>query len=569
MNIGINKENIFILLMFLFSIFFSISYSFEQKAIDGALAYSGLVKFPEGFSVMKANYFNQWTLLHQLPSFLLKLDFSIVNISRLLLLTSTIFYMSGIYLISKSISKSTWLAFLIAITVLMYRKNFGDVGYPTLIFSRHTFGMMSLSVVTFIFGLIANRNLFFAGFFSTFLICIHPVIGCWITFIIIFAIIFTKYFKKEYLIDKKFIYGLCVGVIPVFISFIFYYNNIQNYELGSSITQLDQDAYTTYISAWDSHRTNWGSLSYLNYDYLAKTLLLIMLSLLFIRNYTKDDSKSPLLMFLILLISCFFSISIYITFNFFPNYFPEIVKNIIPSRLILTHSVIGWPIIICVIFLTLRSQLHKLKINKIYSIILFSVVLVFYSVSHYENIQTRVESFTNNFNKDSRKYEDNTFWKNFNKIKLKGYILTASSERYSDVYRYSKKPILLDLEIINVIPYIPYIADEIKNIIEKVYGVPFNNPPVKFVPCIPERIIKRNFEKKNYDEWIKLSKEFNFNWIVIPSSWNINLDAEFKNSNYAFYDINDLHSILPTQSWITDEKKSLKIKPILNNCYPH
>jgi len=196
MNISPNKENILVLLMLLFSVFFSISYSFEQKAIDGALAYSGLVKFPEGFSIMKANYFNQWTLLHQLPSILLKFELSVINISRLLLFTSTIFYMSGIYLISKSISKSAWLAFLITITVLMYRKNFGDVGYPTLIFSTHTFGMMSLSIVTFIFGLIANRNLFFSGFFSVFLICVHPVIGCWITFILISTILFTKYFLK-------------------------------------------------------------------------------------------------------------------------------------------------------------------------------------------------------------------------------------------------------------------------------------------------------------------------------------------------------------------------------------
>ena len=41
------------------------------------------------------------------------------------------------------------------------------------------------------------------------------------------------------------------------------------------------------------------------------------------------------------------------------------------------------------------------------------------------------------------------------------------------------------------------------------------------------------------------------------------------NNNYAFYDINDLHNISPTQSWIIDENESLKIKPILNNCYPH
>ena len=153
MNIIRNKENIFLVLIVITSIFFSISYSFEQDAIDGALAYGGFIKFPEGFSIMKAYYFNQWTLLHQLPAVFLKLNLSILDTSRLILFFSTFFYMMGIYLVSKSISLSSVLAFFIAFTVIMFRKNFGDVGYPTVIFSPHSYGMMSLAIVTFISGI--------------------------------------------------------------------------------------------------------------------------------------------------------------------------------------------------------------------------------------------------------------------------------------------------------------------------------------------------------------------------------------------------------------------------------
>ena len=135
MNIIKSRENIFVLLIILASIFFSISYSFEQDAIDGALAYGGFVEFPEGFTVMKAYYLNQWTLLHQLPALFLKLNFSIIDTCRIILFFSTFFYIMGIYLVAKSISSSSILSLFIAITVIMFRKNFGDVGYPTSIFS--------------------------------------------------------------------------------------------------------------------------------------------------------------------------------------------------------------------------------------------------------------------------------------------------------------------------------------------------------------------------------------------------------------------------------------------------
>ena len=90
MNIIKSRENVFVLLIILTSIYFSISYSFEQDAIDGALAYGGFVEFPEGFSVMKAYYLNQWTLLHQLPALFLKLNFSIIDTCRIILFSELI-----------------------------------------------------------------------------------------------------------------------------------------------------------------------------------------------------------------------------------------------------------------------------------------------------------------------------------------------------------------------------------------------------------------------------------------------------------------------------------------------
>ena len=161
----LNKENIFILLIILISIFLSISYSYNQQATDGGLALSGLVEYPDNLSIMKIYYINLYSFLHQFSGFFLKLNLSIINTDRLLLFFATIFYFIGIYLTVKSISRSSLLGFLVALSVIIFRKNFGNVDYPTEIFGELSFSSMGLSIVTLIYGLIANRNLFLAGFF--------------------------------------------------------------------------------------------------------------------------------------------------------------------------------------------------------------------------------------------------------------------------------------------------------------------------------------------------------------------------------------------------------------------
>ena len=111
MHKSLNRESVYIILIVLISIFLSISYSHIQRAVEGGLVISEIVKYPDGFSPMKAYYFNSWTFLHQLSAFFLKLDLSVINTSRLILFFSTFFYFIGVYFVIKSISLSSILAF--------------------------------------------------------------------------------------------------------------------------------------------------------------------------------------------------------------------------------------------------------------------------------------------------------------------------------------------------------------------------------------------------------------------------------------------------------------------------
>ena len=137
----------------------------------------------------------------------------------------------------------------------------------------------------------------------------------------------------------------------------------------------------------------------------------------------------------VILVSCFTSIFIYISYKLFPNIFPDIIKNIIPSRFVLSYSVIGWPIIISISFLLVKSLLNSFRINPNYAFIFVMLLLTLYSLSHYKNVLIRTENFVTNFNADNRKYENDVFWNNVQKIKMRGFVLTSISPRYYYIYR--------------------------------------------------------------------------------------------------------------------------------------
>ena len=54
---------------------------------------------------------------------------------------------------------------------------------------------------------------------------------------------------------------------------------------------------------------------------------------------------------------------------------------------------------------------------------------------------------------------------------------------------------------------------------------------------VPNNIIKIEFEKKDYDNWLKISDKFNLNFIIVPSNWIIDLPIELSNGNLTLYKI--------------------------------
>ena len=522
------KNFLIIIPILIISFYYSI-YKFEsQSAIDGGLILSEFVKFPENFSNVTSIFYNSWTILHHFSLILLKLDFSVDLVSTILIFITTLFYTLGIFFLVKGFNHSKFLALLVALTVIISRENFGFVDYPVLYFSEHTYGAFSLSTFTLITGLLSNKNYKSVGFFSLLLFSSHLMVGFWVILLLLSSYIFSLiFFKNDELQNyKKIFFGCLIIIIPILISFIFFrYNLIDK-------TNYDVEDFNIYLNQWDFHR----NIANINFDYIAKTFVfLVILSIYFYFSYSKKNK----IFYLFILFSCLGSLFIYLLLKLFPEFIPAFVIILMPTRLFLLHSVIGYPIIFSIIYffvkkLNFNFQSFSVKKRFIFPISIFLLLIVFTGIN-FDKIKIRYldlkEIFTYGYEKEKN------FWNNINKLDTNGYFITGFNSS-GPLLRYGKKPYLINTAYFDHIPYHPYTVSETRLIIEEVYGVSFTNPPIKFLAALLDDWYKDNFESRSYIEWLELSKKYNISGIIVPSEWNLNLSKKFISNKFTAYIIN-------------------------------
>ena len=132
--------------------------------------------------------------------------------------------------------------------------------------------------------------------------------------------------------------------------------------------------------------------------------------------------------------------------------------------------------------------------------------------------------------------EDKNFWNSVKNYDFDGYILTSFSSSTISM-RKTLKPIILDVSSFDFVPYHPNTAKNLSLIIEKIYGIPFSNPPKEIMnrSYLSDEIIRLNFEKYSKEKWQSLSNDFNIGAIIVPLKWKVNLIPYSQGKHFAFY----------------------------------
>ena len=507
-------------LIIIFSLILSLYHSIniDQRALDEALIISNKIFYDDEFNVLNLGFNNSLTITPQILKIFIELDIGIKILNFFILLVAILLNSFGIYFISKSLTKNNFFSIILLTIILLLQINFGDLDYPTIFIKEHTHSMLGSAIFVFVFGLIANQKISYAIIISIFSLSLHLTIGAWLCFIVFLSVIFfNKKPLKFYFNSKKKTFLLILSFAIILCSFIF----IQLNKIEIPFT-YDEKLYNIYSEVWEHHRVSkrFG----INYNYIIFSFVLLsFLGLLKKENNNLNFFCNAVIIHLII------SFSIYIIYKMFPNIFHGIFLRVIPSRFFLLHSIIGPVIIFSSIFFYYK------KFFKSYNlIILFLILSLIHPALYYEKYFKRINSIVNKWK--NIYLVDNSFWNEIKKEDTGNGVILTSVDACSDTIQKSQKPILLCIESIDVIPYIPKLVVPIKEIITDVYKIDFSNPPLKNMGgIIYDKYYKNTFENRSLEEWYSISNKFNLSALILPKNWNINLEKEIVGKDFIYY----------------------------------
>ena len=500
---------------FIISLLFSIN--IDQRALNAALIISNKINYSNELNVLNLDYHNSWTIIFQILRISIELGVNIKFLSFFILFTSILLNAFGIYLVSKSISQNNFFSIITPTIILAFQISFGNLDYPTLIISEHTNGMMGSAIVVFIFGLIANQKLGYAIILAILSLSIHLLIGLWLIFIIFLSIIFfNKIEFKYYFNSKRKIIFLMLSLTIVLLSFIFFQLNRIDIPF-----LYDENLYKLYLEVWEHHRSK---IFNINYVYIIFSLILLLFLILI-----KKENKNLEFFSKIIILHLIISFTIYIIYKIFPDLFQGVFLRIIPSRFFLLHSVLGPAIIFSVAYYYLEKFFKR---NNL--IIYLLILLLIHPTIYFEKYLKKFNFFYDNWNISN--YSDNEFWNKVKKDDISDRIILTSINACSKTIQRSQKPILICIESIDVIPYIPNLIIPIKEIIENIYQIDFKNPPEKNHGGLwYDNSYKTIFENRSFKEWYSISHKYNLGALILPKDWNINLDKKIAGKDYIYY----------------------------------
>ena len=525
MNISnnINQITTTLLLVIITSII-SYTYYFDHTALAISLIQNDTKIYEDTTNLFYLINKISPSILFELINFFYKIGIKETQINVFLTFITTFFSLSGIYLISKHLTDSTFFSLLISSACILLRKNFGDIDYPTLMFTEHTMGQIGQSLCTFIFGLLTLKNLLYAYLFCLILLSFHSVLGIWMIGIISLTSIFTlnKFDIKKIL----FISLLFLIVISYYLNFFLKYNEI-SYEL----IEKDYEEFFFYIEA---HRNNYGKLNTFHFDYITQSLFLVILIMIFLKYDRNSLSIHNNLFLKTLLVSIIFSSLIYFTYKIFPNIFPSYVVKIIPQRFFLTHSIIGYSLTILLIYKLLELILRYFKYDYSLLLKIFSIIVTLHLFQQHESVNSRFQNFKNI---QDNLVKERIFWKKVNDLNLTGYVL-SNNPTCNKVIIHTKLPILFCFYMLDNLSYFPNLITPSKKITHDILDISFKDVKNRNLGGIIDPEIKKIYEEKSFENWKDLNDKLFLNTVIVPNDWTLDIENLLLDDLYKVYKIN-------------------------------
>jgi hypothetical protein len=101
----------------------------------------------------------------------------------------------------------------------------------------------------------------------------------------------------------------------------------------------------------------------------------------------------------------------------------------------------------------------------------------------------------------------------------------------------TRRPLLLDPNALDMLPYAPAAGPALAQIVDEVYGLDFFAPPAQALhrATVPELAVRGVWEERSPAEWSALAARFGFRDVITPAGWTLALPVVARNERFAFY----------------------------------
>jgi hypothetical protein len=117
--------------------------------------------------------------------------------------------------------------------------------------------------------------------------------------------------------------------------------------------------------------------------------------------------------------------------------------------------------------------------------------------------------------------------------------LLATGTQIHLIQLYTRRPILLDVDSLDLLPYTLEVGPELNRIMKVVYGTDLFNPPPTglhrgTLPSEPARTV---WQSRSIEEWRSIKRDFGVTDLLTEKNWKLNLPEVTRNEQFILYQI--------------------------------
>jgi hypothetical protein len=530
-----------------------------QYATEGSLVLAGIVQYPPS-SLMNYYFLGIWTSLHQFAALLLLVGVSQTIVDYMVSILPAGMLLGAMTMVIYGFCRRpifSLAAGVICFSTLTVSSEFGSPDYPLLgaIWANsreHTFGIWGGVTATWALGaLVGGRNVM-AGFTAAVLVSIHPVIGLYISAILV-VVMLVGHLLPSAFSTAGIGRGLIMGSAVTLVSLVFYLA-----ARPPTPSSFNADDFATYLKVWDYHR----SLKVDSGFVLAKARLPLLLAgglALFLlasrgRSGPADAGALGLL-----------GTTVGSTILFAAAHLgspPQFFVNAIPGRLLNIHAYLSGAIILALmtwfvvrLLMMAVTELAVLYPEQLQRLIpprraiatalfgSFALMLAARSgtLESLEKFSTSMQLFvvTGHAPRFASDPNNETFWTEVKQAAARDLVLTSRDASFDAVTK-GHLAIGFDPNGFDFVPYLPSTASAVRRFVEIGYGVSFSDPPtdLRARGSLPNGVERDYWAGLSVNQWRdEIGKNLGIAGIIAPREWKIALVPAVMGPQFNFYPI--------------------------------